>query len=380
MKNPNAQNQKSNSAPSTPSVPPSNPRPSFLSLIPGWFVGLILGVIVIAVLANVSKSFWYFEVIENDQVGVTIEAGEIQGVLQPGIAYDFGLFVDLVKITTSAVAITVDDPELITIDKQRIGLEVTADVFRPREADIVISNYSRYRNIYLNDESLQQRMTAFTLQAMKVCVGDKKFDEAVIGSGRDDLRACIDDELSGLAEPLGLEVRNVAVPQITISPEVQAGLDAIVQSRLATEKAKQDAEKAKQEAIAQQAVEEGRIRVDQAKLQEEARQQAILQDIKRQQLEAELAVIEQEKVNTEAQLELTNLQQQVADEQALVDIAKELALAALYEKYPSFVALQIALANAAAIKPTDKFIFTQEGVFPNLIFSNGTLPTFNVNP
>ncbi|MBK7318281.1 SPFH domain-containing protein [Candidatus Villigracilis affinis] len=377
MKNPNAQNQKSNSAPSTP---PSNPRPSFLSLIPGWFVGLILGVIVIAVLANVSKSFWYFEVIENDQVGVTIEAGEIQGVLQPGIAYDFGLFVDLVKITTSAVAITVDDPELITIDKQRIGLEVTADVFRPREADIVISNYSRYRNIYLNDESLQQRMTAFTLQAMKVCVGDKKFDEAVIGSGRDDLRACIDDELSGLAEPLGLEVRNVAVPQITISPEVQAGLDAIVQSRLATEKAKQDAEKAKQEAIAQQAVEEGRIRVDQAKLQEEARQQAILQDIKRQQLEAELAVIEQEKVNTEAQLELTNLQQQVADEQALVDIAKELALAALYEKYPSFVALQIALANAAAIKPTDKFIFTQEGVFPNLIFSNGTLPTFNVNP
>ena len=380
MKNPNAQNQKSNSAPSTPSTPPSNPRPSFLSLIPGWFVGLVLGVIVIAVLANVSKSFWYFEVIENDQVGVTIEAGEIQGVLQPGIAYDFGLFVDLVKITTSAVAITVDDPELITIDKQRIGLEVTADVFRPREADIVISNYSRYRNIYLNDESLQQRMTAFTLQAMKVCVGDKKFDEAVIGSGRDDLRACIDDELSGLAEPLGLEVRNVAVPQITISPEVQAGLDAIVQSRLAPEKAKQDAEKAKQEAIAQQAVEEGRIRVDQAKLQEEARQQAILQDIKRQQLEAELAVIEQEKVNTEAQLELTNLQQQVADEQALVDIAKELALAALYEKYPSFVALQIALANAAAIKPTDKFIFTQEGIFPNLIFSNGTLPTFNVNP
>ena len=380
MKNPNAQNQKSNSAPSTPSTPPSNPRPSFLSLIPGWFVGLVLGVIVIAVLANVSKSFWYFEVIENDQVGVTIEAGEIQGVLQPGIAYDFGLFVDLVKITTSAVAITVDDPELITIDKQRIGLEVTADVFRPREADIVISNYSRYRNIYLNDESLQQRMTAFTLQAMKVCVGDKKFDEAVIGSGRDDLRACIDDELSGLAEPLGLEVRNVAVPQITISPEVQAGLDAIVQSRLATEKAKQDAEKAKQEAIAQQAVEEGRIRVDQAKLQEEARQQAILQDIKRQQLEAELAVIEQEQINAQAKLELTDLLQQVADEQALVDIAKELALAALYEKYPSFVTLQIALANASAIKPTDKFIFTQEGVFPNLIFSNGTLPTFNVNP
>lgn len=370
MKNPNAQNQKQS----------SEPRLPLSSYIPRWAVGLLIGVIVIAVFANVSRSFWYFEVIENDQVGVKIEAGEIQGVLQPGIAYDFGLFVNLVKITTSAVAITVDDPELITIDKQRIGLEVTADVFRPREADVVISNYSRYRNIYLNDESLQQRMTAFTLQAMKVCVGDKKFDEAVIGSGRDDLRTCIDDELSALAEPLGLEVRNVAVPQIKISPEVQAGLDAIVQSRLATEKAKQDAEKAQQEALAQQAVEEGRIRVDQSKLQEEARQQAILQDIKRQQLEAELAVIEQEKINTQAQLELTSLQQQVADEQALVDIARELALAELYQNYPSYVSLQIALANSSAIKDTDKFIITPDGVFPNLIFSNGTLPTFNVNP
>ena len=326
MKNPNAQNQKQDS--------PSRPRFSFPFSFPGWLIGSVVAIIVIAVLAGFSKSFWYFEVIENDQVGVTIEAGEIQGVLQPGIAYDFGLFVNLVKITTSAVAITVDDPELITIDKQRIGLEVTADVFRPREADIVISNYSRYKNIYLNDESLQQRMTAFTLQAMKVCVGDKKFDEAVIGSGRDDLRACIDEELSGLAEPLGLEVRNVAVPQISISPEVQAGLDAIVQSRLATEKAKQDAEKAKQEAVAQQAVEEGRIRVDQSKLQEEARQQVILQDIKRQQLEAELAVIQQEIINEQAQLELTQAQQRVADEQAKVDIAKELALAEMYTSHP----------------------------------------------
>lgn len=365
MKNPNAQNQKTE----------SSPRPPLLSLIPGWLIGLVIGIIVIVVFANISKSFWYFEVIENDQVGVTIQSGQIQGVLQPGIAYDFGLFVKLVKITTSAVAITVDDPELITIDKQRIGLEVTADVFRPREADIVISNYSRYKNIYISDESLQQRMTAFTLQAMKVCVGDKKFDEAVIGSGRDDLRACIDDELSGLAAPIGLEVRNVAVPQITISPAVQAGLDAIVQSRLATEKAKQDAEKAKQEAIAQQAVEEGRIRVDQSKLQEESRQQATLQDLKRLQLEAQLAVIRQATVNEQAQLVLTEAQQQVASEQAKVDIAKELALAQMYAMYPEYVMLQIALANAAAIKPTDKLIYTPAGVFPNLILTNGVVPT-----
>jgi hypothetical protein len=348
---------------------------------PRWLLWGLIAIVSIVVLAVVIRSFWYFEVINNDEVGIAIEAGQIQGIKQPGIAYDLGLFVELVKIKTSAVAITVDDPELITSDKQRIGLQVTADVFRPHETDLVTSNYARYRGIYTDDDALQQRMTAFTLQAMKVCVGDKKFDEAVIGSGRDDLRACIDDELSGLAEPLGLEVRNVAVPQVAISPEVQAALDAIVQSRLATEKAKQDVEKAKQESLAEQAVEEGRIRVEQSKLQEEARQQVTLQQLKQEQLEAQLSVIEQETINAQAQLELTQAQQQVADEQAQVDLAKEIALAELYAANPDYVTLQIALANAQAIKETDKLIFTPDGVFPNLIFSNNTIPTFNVtNP
>ncbi|HKY54075.1 MAG TPA: SPFH domain-containing protein, partial [Anaerolineales bacterium] len=167
---------------------------------PRWLIQVVLVLIGIILLAVLIRPFWYFEVINNDEVGVGIQAGQIQAVRQPGIAYDIGLFVQLVKIKTSAVPLTVDDPELITSDKQRIGLEVTADVFRPRETDLVTSNYARYRGIYTDDAALQQRMTAFTLQAMKVCVGDKKFDEAVIGSGRDALRSCIDDELSGLAE------------------------------------------------------------------------------------------------------------------------------------------------------------------------------------
>jgi hypothetical protein len=353
--------------------------PSAPSLkIPQSLIWLVVIIIVVIAFLSVIRNFWYFEVVENDQIGIKIRAGQIHEIVPPGISYDFGLFVQLVKIKTSSVAITVDDAELITSDKQRVGLQVSADVFRPSEPDIVTANYSDYKNLYLDDGALQLRMQAFTLQAMKVCVGNKKFDEAVIGEGRDLLRACIDDEMSKLAAPLGLEIRNVAVPQITISPEVQTGLDAIVQSRLATEKAKQDVEKAKQESAALQAIEEGRIRVEQSRLQEEARQQVTLQELKRQQLEAALTVIEQEKINAEAQLLLTVVQQQVAQEQALVDLAKEITLAEIYAQNPQYVALQMALANASAIKSTDKLIFTQDGVFPNLIFSNGILPTFNV--
>src|SRR5258706_1758766 len=353
-------------------------NPAVLGRFPRWIITLAVVLVALIVLSFLLRPFWYFDVINNDEVGIKIEAGQITAIKQPSIATDVGLFVQLVKIKTSAVAILVDDPELITSDKQRIGLEVTADVFRPREEDIVPANYARYRNVYTNEADLEKRMESLVLQAMKVCVGNKKFDDAVIGSGRDVLRGCIDEEISNLAQPLGLEVRNVAVPQVTISPEVQAGLDSIVQSRLATEKAKQDAEKAKQEATAQQAVEEGKIRVEQSKLQEESRQQATLQQLKQQQLEAELKVIEQQKINSQAQLELTVIQQKVAQQQAQVDLAKETALAQLYSQNPQYLALQMALANASAIKDSDKFIFTQEGVFPNLIFGNGVLPTINI--
>ena len=57
---------------------------------------------------------------------------------------------------------------------------------------------------------------------MKVCVGDRIFDEAVIGTARDELRACIDDEVNKLAANFGLRVENVAVPDVLLSPDVQA--------------------------------------------------------------------------------------------------------------------------------------------------------------
>lgn len=346
---------------------------------PKWIVPAFVIVLVLIALVFLLRPFWYFEVVNNDEVGIKIQAGQIRGVVQPGIVYDFGLFVGLVKIKTSAVSVVVDDAELITSDKQRIGLQVTADVFRPRDEATVSSNYGRYRTLYTNDTDLQTRINAFSLQAMKVCVGNRKFDDAVIGSARDALRTCIDEELSALALPLGLEIRNVAVPQVTISPEVQAALDSIVQSRLSTEKAKQDVEKAQQESLALQAIEEGKIRVEQSKLQEAARQQATLQQLKQDQLEAELSVIEQQKINSQSQLELTQIEQEVATEQAQVDLAKEIALAQLYATNPQYVALQIALANAQAIKDTDKLIFTPDGVFPNLIFSNNNvLPSLNI--
>ena len=242
------------------------------------------------------------------------------------------------------------------------------------------------------------RVSDLTRQSMKVCVGERIFDEAIIGSARDDLRQCIDDELSKLAANFGLDIQNVVVPEVILSPEVQSALDEIVQSRLRTEKAAQDKLRADAEASAEQARQEGEIRVQQSRIQEESKQQTTLAQLEREKIQAQKAVIEAERANELARVEaeraiieaqkandLLAAQQDLAINEALskaavekakADLAPQLTLAEIYADHPGFLDLQIVQANANAIKATDKIIFTPEGTSPNLVIPGpGILPT-----
>jgi hypothetical protein len=51
---------------------------------PKWIIWLALGVIALAIVFAVLNSFWYFEVINNDEVGVKIRSVQIVGIAQPG--------------------------------------------------------------------------------------------------------------------------------------------------------------------------------------------------------------------------------------------------------------------------------------------------------
>jgi len=153
-------------------------------------------------------------VVNQNEVGVQFRQGKIYNVVGPGVYSDMGLFVDLKHVSSQAVPFSVEDPEIITSDKQRIGLVVSGDIFRPNLAqkDLLLLNWSKYSNIYLDNNILVNRVEALARQAMKVCVGSRKFDDSIIGTARDALRACIDDELSLLANNYGIEIQNVTVP------------------------------------------------------------------------------------------------------------------------------------------------------------------------
>jgi hypothetical protein len=225
-------------------------------------------------------------------------------------------------------------------------------------------------------------MNDLSTQSMKVCVGNKPFRDSVVGTDRDTLRKCIDEELNGLSKNYGLSVTNLTVPNVTLSPEVQALLDQITKSRLETEKADQDRLKVTAQGAANQAEQEASIRVEQAKIQETTKQQTILAKLDEEKLKAQLAVINAQKANdlqsAQKDLEINKAQAVAALEKAKAELAKETAIAEIYKQNPGYLQYMMALANANALKATDKIIFTPEGITPNLVFGNNVLPTVPV--
>lgn len=367
---------------------------------------LIVALVVIVVvlfLLTFSRNFYYaFERVNEQEVGVQFQGGQIQEVVGPGIYTDIGLFVEIVRVSSQGIPFTVQDDEIITKDKQRIGLVVSGDVFRPNvaEKDTLRNLWAQYRGIYLDDELARNRVQDLARQAMKVCVGDRTFDDNVVGTARDILRECIDDELNKLALNFGLDVENLVVPDVILSPEVQAALDAIVQSRLETEKAAQDKLRAQAQADAEQARQEGEIRIEQSRIQEQARQQTALAQLEQEKVAAQKAVIEAERANelarveaekavieaqkrneliaAERDIEIATANATAATEQAKAEIAVQVALAELYAGNPSYVQLLVAQTNASALQRTDKVIFTAEGMTPTLVLPGpGIMPTID---
>lgn len=370
-------------------------RPVTILLV---FLGIaVVGILLLSVS---SRFFYFFEQINQDEVGVQFESGRIKNVVGPGLYSDAGLFVDLVRVPSRAVPFEVEDAELITKDKQRIGLVVSGDIFRPGLADaaVITGLWAKYNQLFTIDEAARQQVITRARQAMKVCVGDRNFDDAVIGTGRDVLRDCIDDELDRLSTDFGLAVDNVAVPEVMLSAEVQVGLDRIVQLRLETEQARQDELKAQAQALAEQTRQEGEIRVAQSRIQEEARQQTMLAQLNEEKIQAQKAVIEAERANelarVEAQraiieaeksnellaaardLEVQQARAAAAAESAKAATAVDAIMASIYALNPGLLQLKIADLNAQALSPSDKIIFTPEGSSPTIVLPGpGILPT-----
>jgi len=131
--------------------------------------------------------------------------------------------------------------------------------------------------------------------------------------------------------------------------------------------------------LARQAEQEAAIRVQQAAAQETARQQTALAKLEVERLGAERGRIEAQKSNdllsAQKDLEINKAAANAALERARAELAPELARANLLASNANYLYYQLALANTQALQKNDKLIFLQPGMFPNLVFGGGALPT-----
>ena len=179
-----------------------------------WIVGAGLVVVILAfVLIVLGQHFYFLSRVNQQEVGVRFRGGRIYEIVGPGVYSDVALYAELKKVSSEAVPFSVEDPEVITLDRQRVGLRVSGDVFRPNygESETLRELWPSYQGLYLSDEALRNRVSDLALQAMKACVGDRKFDDNVTEASRDELGVCMDTNLNGLASKLGLNVRSVTV-------------------------------------------------------------------------------------------------------------------------------------------------------------------------
>lgn len=363
----------------------------------GLLGGILAALLVIGLaLSSFSGMLGYILTpVASDEVGIKFIQNQPIEVLPPGVYTDYGVgnlwqYKSVQTIRISALQFQVDDSEVLTKDKQRIGLTVTGTVQRPgvAEQQILLSNWANYRQFYTDDILLVGRvitsekseriqaglMQSLATQASKVCVGDSNFDDAVIGSARDNLRECIERELTGLAGGYGLKVANIVVPNVILSKEVQTQLDAITKARLDTQLAQQRQLQAKAEADQEAAKQQGIILVEQGRIQERARQDALTAELQRKALEAQRSQIEASKNNelyqAQRDKDIAEAQRQAAALKAQADLAPELARASMYQSNPAYAHLQEVQAVAGAYKNTDKVIMLPNDTNPIMVLGD----------
>ena len=371
---------------------PEGGKPKIPSFKP-FLVVLAIALLALMVLSILDSLFGYaMYPIRANQVGILLKENRPYQVVGPGSHTRIGWMEEIIPVNVAGLAFSMRDEEVLTKDQQRVGLEVRGTVHRPGidKQDQLLKNWSTYSGFYVADEPLigiataastdrpTGLMQALGQQAAKVCVGDLNFAEAVVGSARDVLRECIDRELDKLASSYGLEVRNVVVPNITLGASVQKKLDEITEARFATQLAVQNAAKAKADADRDQAIEEGKIRVEQARVQEKSKQDALTADLDKKRLEAQAAALRAQKDNellvAQRDLQIAESQRKVAEETAKATLSEEIARASLLQTNSGYANYLASLAWANAYGKMDK-VFLPPNVSPFFMISNGGVTT-----
>ena len=366
-------------------------------------VMLVLSGIVVLVLLSVLNMNMAFAALDENELGIVTINGVPTETLAAGTHFKWGWRARIYTIDQSARRIELPDVDTFTKDKLIVGITSTFDLLWPEPPQFYLDNWPRYGKRWRDVSEVDERVRDLMLQSYRECVGQAEFDKVVVRDVEANVDACIENNLNIRLAIFGLQAHSVAIPEVSVSEEIQARIDDTAEIALDARKAEAQEDKLKAEADAEVARQEGEIRIANAKKQEEARQLTTLQQLEADRLLAQQKVIDatannailqsqrnQEVVSTTKaveiytalqDLEVAKLNADIAELEAQAAQANATILAQLYQDNPEYARQLAAEVLAVSLGENNKMIVLGEGSGVNLdmILGDSFRPVFDVN-
>jgi len=190
----------------------------------------MLAVLLIVVMLSVSGCYWNRQV-ESSEVGLKMDDGvSIAAVVGPGRYTNMSWFGEMKILDVSAKTLEWSDPDLVTKDKQPIGIAVGVTYARLRDSDSVKHMWSHYNSEAIDDASLALQVANRIARSVKEVTTSFTLDEMLgvaltENTGRGALTSDFFDKLSPELAEIGVELLDAGVNNIAPSAEYLALLE-----------------------------------------------------------------------------------------------------------------------------------------------------------
>ncbi|MBA3533963.1 MAG: SPFH domain-containing protein [Ardenticatenales bacterium] len=199
----------------------------------------------------------YFTDVESSQIGIETNRGEVSDIKQAGGHQNLNPFSELSKIDVSAKTLEWSDPDLVTADKQPIGVTIAVTYARKRDRDSILLMWNQYRGEAISDDLLMQQVNNRIPSVAKTVTARYTLDELLgtaqgeEASGRSVIQQDLSERFGPELEEFGVQLLDIRVSNF--APE-QSYLDLLrekanvgLEREIATQRTLQLQEQLKQE-------------------------------------------------------------------------------------------------------------------------------------
>ncbi|MDI7277367.1 MAG: SPFH domain-containing protein, partial [Anaerolineae bacterium] len=179
-----------------------------------------------ATLLVLTGCYWN-EQVETSQVGLLLPDGvTVQQVVGAGRYTNMGWFAELARIDVSAKTLEWEDPDLVTQDKQPIGLRLAITYARKRDKESILLMWDTYRGEATSDDLLERQVETRIPGVAKAITVKYTLDEMLgvegadlAQAGRERVVQDLFDLLRPQLEECGIQLLDIRISNIAPDPE-----------------------------------------------------------------------------------------------------------------------------------------------------------------